>query len=108
MSTASIPVQFEIFEDGRLVRTQVCSDRKIKIGRLSSSHLQLTDDSVSRMHAVIEFQANGVPTVQDLGSRQKTYLNGSPITRSELSSGATLTIGKFDLRVSFRQAEPDL
>ena len=69
MSSANIPLQFEIYEDGKLLRTQVCTDQKIKIGRLSSSHLQLMDDSVSRMHAVIEFQGDGVPVIQDLGSR---------------------------------------
>jgi TonB family protein len=103
MSTTNVPVQFEIFEGGKLLKTQVFTDQKIKIGRLSSSHLQLMDDSVSRMHAVIEFQ-EGVPVIQDLGSRQKTYLNGAPITRETLSSGATLTIGRFDIRVSFKQA----
>ena len=105
MSSANIPLQFEIFEDGKLLRTQVFTDQKIKIGRLSSSHLQLMDDSVSRMHAVIEFQPDGVPVIQDLGSRQKTYLNGSPITREQLTSGATLTIGRFDIRVSFKRAQ---
>jgi TonB family protein len=103
MSTPNVPVQFEIFEGGKLLKTQVFTDQKIKIGRLSSSHLQLMDDSVSRMHAVIEFQ-DGVPVIQDLGSRQKTYLNGAPITREILSSGAALTIGRFDIRVSFKQA----
>ncbi len=103
MSTTNVPVQFEIFEGGKLLKTQVFTDQKIKIGRLSSSHLQLMDDSVSRMHAVIEFQ-EGVPVIQDLGSRQKTYLNGAPITRETLTSGSTLTIGRFDIRVSFKQA----
>ena len=105
MSSANIPLQFEIFEDGKLLRTQVFTDQKIKIGRLSSSHLQLMDDSVSRMHAVIEFPADGIPVIQDLGSRQKTYMNGSPITREQLTSGATLTIGRFDIRVSFKRAQ---
>ena len=104
MSTPNVPVQFEIFEGGQLLKTQVFTDQKIKIGRLSSSHLQLMDDSVSRMHAVIEFQ-DGVPVIQDLGSRQKTYLNGTAITRETLTSGATLTIGRFDIRVSFKRAQ---
>ena len=36
------------------MQTEVLADTTIKIGRLSSSHLKLTDDNISRMHAVVE------------------------------------------------------
>ena len=48
------PVKFDIYDGDRIVRTEILSEAAIKIGKLSSSHVRLDDDSVSRMHAVVE------------------------------------------------------
>ena len=50
----NVPLKFEIYKGGQLVRTEQLSQDIIKIGKLSSSHLRIDDESVSRMHAVIE------------------------------------------------------
>ena len=72
----------------------------IKIGNLSSSHLQLTDTSVSRMHAVIERIGNKVSII-DLGSTAGTLVNGEKINKAILKSGDTLVIGKLCIEVEF-------
>ncbi len=48
------------------------------IGRLDECHIILDDQSVSRKHAALQFSAQGW-SVQDLGSKNGTFVNGAPI-----------------------------
>ena len=54
MTTQNPPVKFDVYDGNQLVHSEVIADTTIKIGQLSSSHLRLDDDSISRMHAVVE------------------------------------------------------
>jgi len=65
----------------------VLTEAVIKIGKLASSHLRLDDESVSRMHAVLE--VNGPDELQliDLGSTRGTLVNGERIAKASLKSG---------------------
>ena len=94
METSKVPIQFEIYDGYRLVRTEVLAESQIKIGKLSSSHLRIDDDDVSRMHAVIEVGSPDDVVVLDLGSSKGTFVNGQPVTRQRLRSGDTLTLGR--------------
>lgn len=51
-------------------------DDTFLIGRGSDCDLVLPERQVSRHHARIERQANGTYNVQDLGSKNRTYVNG--------------------------------
>lgn len=100
METSKVPIQFEIYDGDRLVRTEVLAESQIKIGKLSSSHLRIDDDDVSRMHAVIEVGGRDDVVVLDLGSSKGTFVNGAPVTRQRLRSGDTLTLGRHQVVVT--------
>ena len=62
-----IPLKFRIFKGDQLLREETLAQPVIKVGKLSSSHLRLDDDSVSRMHAVIEVSGPDDISIIDLG-----------------------------------------
>ena len=91
------PVKFDIYEGDALVRSEILTEQTIKIGKLSSSHVRLDHESVSRMHAVVEVNGPDDVVVLDLGSATGTFVNGERVTKRKLRSGDQLTLG--DLRV---------
>ena len=54
MADVKVPIKFEIYKGDNLVREEVLSQSPIRIGKLGSSDLRLDDETVSRMHGVIE------------------------------------------------------
>lgn len=80
--------------DGRLLNTvEIPQDRPLRIGRGSDQDVRLMDMTVSRSHAVIEYQG-GFYILRDMGSTNATLLNGEPISQPEvLFHGAEITIG---------------
>jgi hypothetical protein len=73
-----------------------CEHSIVKVGRLRSAHVQLDDDSVSRMHCIIE---TSPLSVFDLGSRTGTRVNGELISKRMLRAGDRIDIGVFTLVV---------
>ena len=63
------------------------------IGRGQSSRIDLSDDSVSRRHALVRCQ-NGKMTLLDLGSKTGTVLNGRKLGGYHLSDGDVITMGR--------------
>lgn len=94
----------QVFRDQSLVQTEVLSQSVIKIGKLSSSHLRLEDDSVSRMHAVIEVSRDGIHIV-DLGSSAGTIVNGKRVSKATLQSGDSLQVGALRLQLQVATGE---
>jgi len=62
------------------------------IGREPSNQLSILDASVSRRHCLILRENNQVK-IQDLKSRNSTFVNGVPITERILTSGDEIKIG---------------
>ena len=67
------------------------------IGRSRSCHLVLRSDQVSRLHARI-YREGPTFVIEDLGSRNGTFVNEQRIARHVLSPGDTIRIGPFRLR----------
>jgi TonB family protein len=101
MANVKVPLKFQIFRGDELIREEVLSEPVIKVGKLASSHLRLEDDSVSRMHAVVE--VNGPEDVQliDLGSTRGTLVNGERITKVRLHAGDQINFGDVRVVVQF-------
>lgn len=107
MNRLSTPIKFEIYEGDRIVRTEILAEPTIKIGKLASSHLRIDDESVSRMHAVIEVSGPDQVVVLDLGSATGTFVNGERITKRVLRSGDSLTVGSVKVAIEVEgQATP--
>ncbi|HZS41588.1 MAG TPA: FHA domain-containing protein, partial [Polyangia bacterium] len=101
----NVPLTFEIYKQDpvkgdTLVRTETLTQDIIKIGKLSSSHLRIDDESVSRMHAVIEIAGPGEIYIIDLGSTKGTLVNGQKVNKCKVQSGDTIVLGTTKLVVT--------
>ena len=79
MAGAKAPFTFRIFKGDQLIREERLSLSVIKLGKVPSAHLKLDDETVSRMHAIIEVNGPGDVSIIDLSSTTGT---------SDQSSGA--------------------
>ncbi|MFP6674559.1 MAG: FHA domain-containing protein [Pirellulaceae bacterium] len=76
------------------------------IGRSEECHLRPKSDAVSRCHCEISVGDDRL-VIRDLGSKNGTYVNGSRIeSDTKISSGDQLLIGKLELEVIIKVAEP--
>ncbi len=64
-----------------------------RIGRDSSSDIQLLDTEASRAHAELRVDAQSGSELVDLGSSNGTKINGEKISRQALASGDRIEIG---------------
>ena len=85
MADANVPIKFEIYKGDQLVREEVLAQSPIKIGKLASSDLRLDDETVSRMHGVIEATGPGdvhnrarVSAVPDAGPKLRSVDQARP------------------------------
>lgn len=67
--------------------------RQTTIGRAPTNTIQMTHAGVSRVHATIAFENNQY-VVNDLGSRNGTYVNNKKVDRAVLQNGDKIIIGK--------------
>lgn len=89
----------KIFRNGQLVEQKALEQDVIKIGKLRSSHLWLEDDSVARMHAVLESSGSEVRVI-DLGSLGGTFLNGARVDKNAaIAHGDALDVGPYRVEV---------
>lgn len=81
---------------------EVPLDREwLVVGRGRGADLVLAEPTISRAHAAIGYDAGeGAFFVQDLGSTNGTYVDGSRTRRSVLEVGAELQMGKLRIRLS--------
>ncbi len=106
MDQSNTPVKFDIYDGDKLVRTEVLTEQTIKIGKLSSSHVRIDDETVSRMHAVVEVSGPEDVVILDLGSATGTFVNGEPITKRALRTGDQIQLGSVRVVVTIAgQAE---
>ena len=83
--------------DEAMVGQRFAFSDEIRIGRGSDNDIVLTDSFASHHHAVIAL-FNNLYAIEDLGSVNKTYVNGVPIDgRQYLQSGDIITIGSVSL-----------
>jgi pSer/pThr/pTyr-binding forkhead associated (FHA) protein len=73
---------------------------RLTIGRVEDNDVQLSDEKVSRHHAVIELAADGRVVLRDLDSRNGTFVDGVRLSGSRvLSGGESLRFGDQEVRV---------
>src|SRR5690348_9825244 len=62
------------------------------IGREPSNRVSILDASVSRRHCTVLRETDQFK-IQDLNSRNSTFVNGVPVTEKSLASGDEIKIG---------------
>ncbi|MGW4566015.1 FHA domain-containing protein [Streptomyces sp. NPDC004561] len=67
--------------------------RTVRIGRAPDNDLVVDDLIVSRRHAELRARADGGYEIVDLGSHNRTYVNGRPVTRAPVGPGDIIGIG---------------
>jgi len=80
-------------------------EKPIMIGRLTENDIQLDEPDVSRRHAIINI-VNQTYVLQDLGSRNGTFVNGHLVKAVELQDGDIVGIGNFLLMFQDGQITP--
>jgi len=72
--------------------------RVLVVGRAVTSDLPIYDPTVSRKHAELSLTPSGV-RVNDLGSSNGTFVNGTRITDTTVGDGDVVTFGKVPFNV---------
>ena len=79
--------------DATMIGQRFAFSDEISIGRGTDNDIILNDSFASHHHAVIAL-LNNLYVIEDMGSVNKTYVNGQAITgRQYLQSGDIITIG---------------
>ena len=87
-----------IVVSGMLLGQQIeLGDAPVIVGRSSDCALAMPHPSVSRQHCRI-WRKNDRFLIEDLGSTNRTYLNGKAITRAELHDGDQISVGNNALK----------
>ena len=107
MAGAKVPLTFRIFKGDQLLREERLSLSVIKVGKVPSAHLKLDDETVSRMHAIIEVNGPGDVSIIDLGSTKGTFVNGQKVNKAKLQSGDTIVVGETRIELAIGAEDED-
>ncbi|MGD2109487.1 MAG: FHA domain-containing protein, partial [Phycisphaerae bacterium] len=80
-------------DDNGQLQTQVLDSEHFVIGRAPTCQLSFDSDMISREHLRIDMEGDGRFRARDLGSRNRSYVNGELITETLLTPGAVLRVG---------------
>jgi pSer/pThr/pTyr-binding forkhead associated (FHA) protein len=84
----------------------ISAGKEIVVGRSSDLDMVLVEDMVSRKHARILMQPDGI-WIEDLGSTNGTFVNGEKIKKAKLKEGDRVLIGTSILKVIAGDGAPE-
>ena len=90
------PGHYIAYEDGESIRVVALSEDWTRIGRSLTATIRFDDPTISRRHAMVALQDDGVRLLDDR-SLNGVFLNGERIDLAELSDGDEIVIGRFHL-----------
>src|SRR5580692_5334841 len=105
MAGPKVPLTFRIFKGDQLLREERLSLSVIKLGKVPSAHLKLEDETVSRMHAIIEVNGPNDVSIIDLGSTKGTFVNGQKVNKAKLQSGDSIVVGETRIELAIGASE---
>ena len=95
------PGRYLVFHDAGEVRTVAMPGDSMRIGRSLSAHLRFEDPTVSRRHAVLIVESEGVRVLDDR-SLNGVFINGERVVSRLLADGDEIVIGRYRLRFADR------
>ncbi|MFQ5591329.1 MAG: FHA domain-containing protein, partial [Phycisphaerae bacterium] len=99
--------QLRFLDEAGLLQIKSLDSPRFVIGRGPNCQIIFDDDLISREHVRIDMEADGRFHIHDLGSRNKTYVNGELITETLLTSGDIVRVGDHVLEFIDDAVEPD-
>jgi len=91
------PGRYLVFQDDSSVRTMALTADSMRIGRSLSADLRFEDPTVSRRHAVLVGEPDGVRVLDDR-SLNGVFVNGQRVSSHALRDGDEIIIGRYRLR----------
>ena len=95
------PGRYLVFHDSGSVRTVAVPGSSMRIGRSLSAELRFEDPTVSRRHAVLLVEDEGVRVLDDR-SLNGVFVNGERAVSQLLRDGDEIVIGRYRLRFADR------
>ena len=78
-----------------------------RVGRSLSAHVRFDDPTVSRRHALVNYQEDAVRILDDR-SLNGVFVNGARVDMRELEDGDQVAIGRFNLHfISLREGDSE-
>jgi len=88
-----------LYQDGDTPQTFDFTGGEVLIGRSPDCQIVLKDFGISRQHARISVDEEGVH-ITDLKSKNGTQVNGVPVVQAPLKDGDKILLGKFQLTLN--------
>jgi serine phosphatase RsbU (regulator of sigma subunit) len=86
--------------EGKARRVRLAINTPLLIGRGASNHIVLDDPRISRQHARLAPERDGV-FLQDLASANGSIVNGLSVTKHRLAPDDVIRIGRYTFRIDF-------
>src|SRR6267142_1609773 len=83
-----------IYQDGDTPQAYTFTEGEVLIGRSPDCQIVLKDFGISRTHAKLTADEEGV-RIADLKSKNGTQVNGVPVVEAPLKDGDKILLGKF-------------
>jgi predicted nucleic acid-binding Zn-ribbon protein len=90
------PGEYVVFEDGEETRTVALTREWTRIGRSLAADVRFDDPTVSRRHALVVRQADGVRVLDDR-SLNGVFVNGERVEWRALRDGDEIVVGRYRL-----------
>ena len=101
-------LQFTVYHNDELIKTYEIDGLKVTIGRLPENDIPIASISISRRHVRIEKDASHQYILSDLNSLNGTFVNSKKITKTAISDGDKITIGKYTIDIGISSEKANL
>ena len=98
------PGEYLAYEDGGRVRVAALSKEWTRVGRSLAADIRFDDPTVSRRHALIVRQPDGVRVLDDR-SLNGVFVNGERVEWRALADGDEIVVGRYRLQFLHMTAE---
>lgn len=89
-----------LYSNGEFIRSYRLTPGSTVVGRDPSATIMVNDRFVSRHHFFVEYDGKNGLDIQDLKSRNGTYVNGARIDRNRLKHGDKISFGIFEMVIA--------